>query len=105
MVGRYLKYLKQTLNYFIILGNTVPSQIIPIAIGVQNIIGRKSNTTLELLFEAHNLPPLGFKSFYVQKQHGDSVTQEDLTLNFKFSNKQARKIFNTNLNQLLCNTF
>lgn len=101
----YPKYLKQSLNYFIILGNTVPSQIIPIAFGVQNIIGRKSDATLELLFEAHNLPPLGFKSFFVQKQHGDSVTQEDLTLNFKYSNKQARKIFNANLNQLLRNTF
>ncbi|ENN70995.1 hypothetical protein D910_06863 [Dendroctonus ponderosae] len=56
-------------------GQTV--QIIPIHPKILKIPGRTSNATLELVFQARNVPPLGFKSFYVQRAEGDDVTALD----------------------------
>ncbi|KAF7265915.1 hypothetical protein GWI33_020660 [Rhynchophorus ferrugineus] len=59
-------------------GKAVNTQILPISEGVKNLPGRKSNTTLELVFVAENIPPLGYKSYYVQKYaDGDIVTIPD----------------------------
>ena len=32
-----------------------------------NISGRNSSATHELIFKAENIPPLGFKSYYISK--------------------------------------
>ncbi|CAG9761788.1 unnamed protein product [Ceutorhynchus assimilis] len=68
-------------------GNNVHSQILPTPIGIMNIpSGRQTSASLELIFEAQDIPPLGFKSFYVQKKNGDDVTREDLSLDFSYFN-------------------
>ncbi|XP_032794592.1 lysosomal alpha-mannosidase [Daphnia magna] len=48
-------------------GNAVDSQVIPIAAGVHAIPGRISEATDELVFLASKLPPIGSKSYYVEK--------------------------------------
>ncbi|XP_058057448.1 lysosomal alpha-mannosidase-like [Anopheles bellator] len=45
----------------------VPSQLVPIPETVQSISYRFSNATTELVFLANELPPLGFKSYFVTR--------------------------------------
>ena len=53
---------------FFSLGNIVIVQIIPIAKPILKIPGRNSKATDELIFLAEDIPPMGFKSYYVEKQ-------------------------------------
>jgi lysosomal alpha-mannosidase len=48
------------------IGNVVASQLIPIAEYVKNLPGREGRATVELVFLASQLPPLGSKSYYVE---------------------------------------
>lgn len=77
-VSKYVRFPVSGSNYIITGpdGSETPSQIIPIAQGVRNIQGRQSDATIDLIFEATNIPPLGYKSYYVQKTSGDRVTKE-----------------------------
>ncbi|XP_050428078.1 lysosomal alpha-mannosidase-like [Adelges cooleyi] len=45
------------------------TQIVPIPESVINLPGRNSSATAELIFEATDLPPLGYKAFIVRKDH------------------------------------
>ncbi|KAL1517915.1 hypothetical protein ABEB36_001615 [Hypothenemus hampei] len=67
-------------------GEIVKSQIVRISNGVKKIIGRKSKTNLELVFEATNVPPLGFTSYYVKAGSGSQVTPEDVDFYTHFNN-------------------
>ncbi|XP_060520801.1 lysosomal alpha-mannosidase-like [Cylas formicarius] len=63
-------------------GSNVKTQIVPIPSRVLDIVGRESNATLELLFLAKDVPPLGFRSYYVEKVVGeDRVTPESTGIN------------------------
>lgn len=44
----------------------MPSQVVPIPDAVANIPGRTSKATTEVVFQAVDLPSLGFRSFFVQ---------------------------------------
>ncbi|XP_048525102.1 lysosomal alpha-mannosidase, partial [Dendroctonus ponderosae] len=70
-------------------GQNVASQLVPIAAGVQGIIGRNSSASVELVFQAEALPPLGFKSFFIKRELGDTLTREDAFLQFDYSNQQG----------------
>ncbi|KAK7789693.1 hypothetical protein R5R35_011514 [Gryllus longicercus] len=48
-------------------GNSLPTQLVPIPEPVQNIPGRMSQATQELVFRAVNLKPLGFQSYFVSQ--------------------------------------
>ncbi|KAK4872843.1 hypothetical protein RN001_014872 [Aquatica leii] len=48
-------------------GTNLQVQAIPVPNTIVNIPGRFSKATQEIIFMAESLPPLGFKSFYVQK--------------------------------------
>lgn len=48
-------------------GNKLTSQLVPLPTYVLNLPGRVSNATHELVFLAAQLPPVGFKSYYVQR--------------------------------------
>lgn len=62
-------------SYFV--GNTMPSQSIPIAESVKALPGRVSTATRELVFLARQLPPLGSKSYFVQPEpSGEDETIE-----------------------------
>lgn len=50
-----------------IVGEELLTDNVPIPRGVQNIPGRESKAKFELVFQAKNIQPLGFKSFYVTK--------------------------------------
>ncbi len=54
------------MSYKKYIGNVVASQTIPIAEYVKSLPGRVSSATVELVFLASQLPPLGSKSYYVQ---------------------------------------
>lgn len=58
-----------------ITGSNLTTQLIPIPPFVLNIPGRNSSATVELVFLASDVPPLGFKSYYVNKEKGDSVLE------------------------------
>lgn len=45
--------------------------MIPIPPAILKIPGRNSSATVELIFRASDLPPLGFKSYYVEKKPGN----------------------------------
>lgn len=53
-------------------GTELTTQIIQIHAAVKNIPGRVSTTTHELLFRADSIPPMGFKSFYVERVNNKS---------------------------------
>lgn len=68
-----------------IAGNVLQTQLIPIAPFVLNIPGRNSSATVELVFLAEDLPPLGYKSYHISKEAKDEVTEgiyieKDVTL-------------------------
>lgn len=66
-------------------GGIVTSDIFPISSGVQKIIGRTSEAALELVFIAKNVPPVGYKTFYIQKIiNSTRIVKEDLRLKFTF---------------------
>ena len=46
---------------YILSGNAVESQLLPIPEEVLNLPGRVSEATFELVFQVTDLPPLGFK--------------------------------------------
>ncbi|XP_049803878.1 lysosomal alpha-mannosidase-like [Schistocerca nitens] len=46
-------------------GNEQKVQLVPIPDPVQNLPERNSNATFEIVFLANNVPPLGFRSYYV----------------------------------------
>ncbi|XP_060520800.1 lysosomal alpha-mannosidase-like [Cylas formicarius] len=55
-------------------GIEITPQLIPIAKHVRNIPGRDSIALQELVFAASDIPPLGFKSFFIEKfEGGDKV--------------------------------
>lgn len=55
------------LPFLIILGKILVTQIVPIHPAVLEIPGRSalSQATHELIFQAEDVPPLGYKSYYV----------------------------------------
>lgn len=60
-----------------LLGKNLIVQLLPIPEPILKIPGRKSNSTVELVFLAENLPPLGFKSYVVSKKEGNDVSVEE----------------------------
>lgn len=57
------------------LGSVIPTQLIPIPPFVLNIPGRNSSATVELVFLAEDLPPLGYKAYHVTKRDGNEVIE------------------------------
>lgn len=53
-------------------GQVITSQVMPIPKPVLLIPGRQSKAGHELVFKAEQVPPLGFKSFYVSKTSGSN---------------------------------
>lgn len=47
--------------------------MIPIPKPVLNIPGRKSKAIAELIFRASDLPPLGYKSYYIERATGNVI--------------------------------
>lgn len=65
-------------NYFII-GEELTTQLVPIPQSVLDMPGRESSATQELVFKAKDLPPLGFKTYYVQKTDESVSPAEPVT--------------------------
>nr|XP_023026878.1 lysosomal alpha-mannosidase-like isoform X2 [Leptinotarsa decemlineata] len=57
-------------------GNQLDTEIIPIPESILRIPGRKSNAKNELIFLASNLPPLGFKSYFVEEASENDLPQK-----------------------------
>lgn len=49
----------------LIEGTTVTVEGIPVSEAIQNVPGRASTASYEILFLAKDVPPLGFKSYYL----------------------------------------
>ncbi|XP_069684640.1 lysosomal alpha-mannosidase-like isoform X2 [Periplaneta americana] len=50
-------------------GKNIPIQMVPIPQPVQKVPGRVSPATMSLVFYAADVPPLGFRSYYVSKNN------------------------------------
>lgn len=50
-------------------------QLIPVSPEIQKIPGRVSEATAELIFLASSIPPMGFKSYYIQRESGDQLSR------------------------------
>ena len=55
-------------------GQKVATQIVPIPDAVLKVPGRNSPAKNELVFEAENLAPLGYQSFYIFEDESDRKT-------------------------------
>ncbi|KAF2899813.1 hypothetical protein ILUMI_06373 [Ignelater luminosus] len=81
-------------------GDELQAQLIPIHPHVLNAPGRKSKATLDLVFVATELPPLGFKTFYVTKRskpklsrnHRQSEIEQKTFVKFSRINGYLNKI-------------
>ncbi|CAH1119882.1 unnamed protein product [Phaedon cochleariae] len=65
-------------------GKQLDTQIIPISDGILRIPGRSSSATNELIFEASDLPPLGFKSYFVQQVSDNEIPEAESVRKYKF---------------------
>ncbi|KAF2897558.1 hypothetical protein ILUMI_08618 [Ignelater luminosus] len=65
-------------------GKDLPIQMVPIPDSIKKIPGRQSNAMYEIIFLASDLPPLGFKSYYVMKSSGSNLnTQSEGDVNIE----------------------
>lgn len=93
---------------YLLSGKQVIVDVFPIPSSVLNLKGRVSKATNELVFLAENLPPLGFRSYFVVQEKGvDGNTvpaqesQDNFILNdvsqfinsFKFDNNKNKIYF------------
>lgn len=51
------------------IGQTLQVQAVPLPDPVIKIPGRFSEATVELVFKASDIPPLGYRSFYVTRSN------------------------------------
>lgn len=75
---QYIRVPVPSVHYTITDYRGVPteSQIVPVPSSVSNLKFRLSNSSFELVFLANELPPLGYKSYFVQ-QNDPEVMQAD----------------------------
>ena len=64
----------------ILLGKKQTVQVVPLPDEILNIPGRQSEARAELVFIAKNLPPLGFRSYYVQRSNSILGNTEEIEL-------------------------
>lgn len=75
--------------FYYFVGSEIPSELIPVPEPVKEIPGRQGNTTLEILFMAQDIPPLGILSFHIDRTEGGNIptaTQVNLTLTSNTTN-------------------
>lgn len=78
-------------NYEILDYRNVPvsSQLVSIPNEIKSLAFRRSAADMELVFLANELPPLGFKSYFIQRKSSDSQTIRKIEPSVKqFTNKQ-----------------
>lgn len=65
-------------------GKEIVTQIVPIPEQIQKIPGRVSKATRELIFQAVNVSPLGYQSFYINQKSNqfDGVQNDQPMSNF-----------------------
>jgi lysosomal alpha-mannosidase len=81
-------------------GKQVKTQLVPIPQPVIEVPGRVSPATMELVFNAKDLPPLGFRSYYISRSnHINHSSQhkmyhgKDVTLGNSVSQTAAKFFF------------
>lgn len=52
----------------------------PVAESIKSLRGRKSNSTVEIVFKAENIPPLGFRSYFVAPGNDQLYSTRELPL-------------------------
>ncbi|KAF5294473.1 hypothetical protein FQR65_LT01599 [Abscondita terminalis] len=84
-VDHYVRLPVTNGQYKVTDGNGINLQVqtIPVADTIAKIPGRLSNATQEIIFIAESIPPLGFKSFYIQKTQ--STEREKMSSKFQES--------------------
>lgn len=64
---------------FLFAGNAVKAQLVPIPKPVLSIPGRDSSATSELVFQAADIPPLGFLRFHIQRTANHRVLRQQMS--------------------------
>ncbi|XP_075215383.1 lysosomal alpha-mannosidase-like [Lycorma delicatula] len=86
-------------------GDKVKTQIIPIPTCVRDIPGRDSKNRYELLFEAVDIPPLGFISFYVTSENVEEKTPVTLGMKVRKSATIGFKEYGIQYNIIIITIF
>lgn len=81
-------YLVFIIQQCLFSGNLLPTQLIPIPQAILDLPGREGNATVELIIFARNIPPLGFKSLFVEKKDGNDVLEVVFTDDHRFGVSQ-----------------
>ena len=76
----------------------ISSDLIPIPSFVKNVPGRNSSATHELVFLATKLPPLGSKSYYIERIISDESKNATLKVKRALSEGDDKSIANEVLN-------
>lgn len=56
---------------------SISSQLVPIPAEIQSLSYRRSKAKVELVFLANGLPPLGYKSYFVQRKLSSTIRSTD----------------------------
>ncbi|ALC39282.1 CG9463 [Drosophila busckii] len=83
-------------------GKRVPTQVVPVPKALIQIKHRKSSAAFELVFQATQLPPVGYKTYYIEKNSNATRSLAPTAMPKKSSsytsigNKQIKLTFDTN---------
>ncbi|XP_044735005.1 lysosomal alpha-mannosidase-like isoform X1 [Chrysoperla carnea] len=75
-------------------GNNVETQVVPLPSGVLNLPGRFSLATQELVFLASNIPPFGYKTYYIQIEKIRSSHKSQRSFDKFMGNKEIKLSLN-----------
>ena len=82
-------------------GQELISQIIPISDPIQDIPGRVSLATVELVFEAKSVPPLGYQSYFIESKSTNSSEYSKISTDKNDFIKSKEYNINVNSNNRL----
>ncbi|XP_054741908.1 lysosomal alpha-mannosidase isoform X2 [Anastrepha obliqua] len=81
-------------------GVTIETQFLPVPAPIQDLNFRKSKAPYELVFPARDLPPLGYKSYYITKTNENHMIPvpdpENMSSFTSIGNEYIRLTFDTN---------
>jgi len=77
-------------------------QIVPIPETVQNIPGRRSKATNEIVFRATDIPAFGMKLYLVGKKKQEDISESELESEFESeSEPEPVNFINTEVNKFI----
>lgn len=77
-------------------GKQLPVQLVPIPSPLFNLPGRKSKATVEMVFKAQDVPPLGYRSYFIEElphRVHEKADLQDEGMDFTIGNENFQIVF------------